>query len=312
MWRFVHAYHERGDTPVSGFLFGYSDLAADGKSADPAAIDAVMNRWRAVQALAVAILLCVPHGIKGEEAPDSRPPVVFGFTDKDGARVLAEWPEFTPPIDPRTLTTAVCSSNLRVPVAFAAYQAARPGDTGRQVAENFDRAEGSVYRVTQGKLPANATCILVGPRFLATRRIAGVKTAGTGACDAALVRRVVRERLRPVTRCSRLAILEETDHFLLVEFQKKGDDSLAALVLVSPQGLTFSEYPAKCEAGASCWREGDGGAIDARHFHIVAAFHTSTGYELTVAWDGPEGQLTTLIESGVFRERARWYRYWVR
>ncbi len=39
MLRFVHAYHERGDTTVSDFLFVYSDLAADGRSADPAAID---------------------------------------------------------------------------------------------------------------------------------------------------------------------------------------------------------------------------------------------------------------------------------
>jgi len=231
---------------------------------------------------------------------------------QDGDPCLAEWPEFTPPIDPRTLTTALCSANRRVTVSFVTYQSDREGDSGRQVAENFDRAQGAVYRIVDGKVPPDVTCIVFDASFLSTRRIAGVGVAGMAQCDASRVQRIGAERSRPVARCSRLAMLEGADELLLVEFQPKGSDLLATLVLVTSRGLTFNDFPAKCEAGSSCWREGDGGVINARDFHLVGAFRISTGYEFAIAWDRPEGQSTILIESGVFRERADWYRYWAR
>ncbi|PYN22847.1 MAG: hypothetical protein DMD99_15735 [Candidatus Rokuibacteriota bacterium] len=262
--------------------------------------------------LAIALVMSGPDDATAYETRGSRPPVVFGFTDKTGTRVLAEWPEFTPPLDPRTLTTALCSAGRRVTVSFVTYQSAREGDSGRQVAENFDRAQGSVYRIVDGKVPPDVTCIVFGASFLSTRRIAGVSVAGMVQCDASRVQRIGAERSRPVARCSRLAMLEGADELLLVEFQPKGSDLLATLVLVTSRGLTFNDFPAKCEAGSSCWREGDGGVINARDFHLVGAFRISTGYEFAIAWDRPEGQSTILIESGVFRERADWYRYWAR
>src|SRR4030095_15949329 len=158
----------------------------------------------------------------------------------------------------------------------------------------------------------DVTCIVFGASFLSTRRIATVNIAGIAPCDASRASRIGAERSRPVARCSRLAVLEGADELLLREFPRKGRDLLAALVLVTSRGLTFNDFPANCEAGGSCWREGDGGVINARDFHVVGAFRISTGHELAVAWDGPEGQSTILIESGVFRERADWYRYWAR
>ena len=101
--------------------------------------------------LVIALVMSGPDDATAYETRGSRPPVVFGFTDKTGTRVLAEWPEFTPPLDPRTLTTALCSAGRRVTVSFVTYQSAREGDSGRQVAENFDRAQGSVYRIVDGK-----------------------------------------------------------------------------------------------------------------------------------------------------------------
>ena len=262
--------------------------------------------------LGLAIALVVfgpPNDAAAYETRGSRPRVAFGFTDKTGARVLAEWPEFVPPLDPRTLTTALCGASKRVTVSFVGYQSASEGDSGRQVAENFDRAQGSVYRIIDGKVAPDVTCIVFGTSFLSTRRIATVNIAGIAPCSASRVQRIGAERSRPVARCSRLAVLEGADELLLVEFQPKGSDSLATLVLATSRGLTFNDFPAKCEAGSSCWREGDGGVINARDFHLVGAFRISTGYELAVAWDAPEGQSTILIESGVFRERADWYRY---
>src|SRR2546428_9641275 len=157
--------------------------------------------------LGLAIALVV-SGATAYETRGSRPPVAFGFTDKTGTRVLAEWPEFTPPLDPRTLTTALCSAGRRVTVSFVTYQSAREGDSGRQVAENFVRAQGSVYRIVDGKVPPDVTCIVFGAPFLSTRRIAGVSVAGIAQCDASRVQRIGAERSRPVARCSRLAMLE--------------------------------------------------------------------------------------------------------
>ncbi len=267
----------------------------------------------AILGFAIALVMSgPPTDAAAYETRGLRPPIAFGFTDKLGARVLAEWPELTPPLDPRTLTTALCGASRRVTVAFVDYQSAKDADSGRQVAENFDRAQGSVYRITDGQVPPDVTCIVFGASFLSSRRISEVNVARITPCDASRARRIGAERSRPVVRCSRLAKLEGADELLLVEFQPKGRDLLATLVLATPRGLTFNDFPAKCEARSSCWREGDGGVINARDFHVVGVFRTSTGYELAVAWDGPEGQSTILIESGVFHERADWYRYWVR
>lgn len=274
----------------------------------------VVDCRRTIVGLAIALVVsALQNDARAYETRSSRrPPVAFGFTDKTGARILAEWPEFTPPLDPRTLTTALCGASKRLTVTFVAYQSARESDSGRQVADNFDRAQGSVYRIVDGKVPPNVTCLVFGASFLSTRRIAAVNVGGIESCDAPRAQRIHAERSRQVAHCSRLARLEGSDELLLVEFQPRGNDLLATLVLVTSRGLTFNDFPAKCEAGSSCWREGDGGIISARDFHLVGAFRINTGYELAVAWDGPEGQSTILIESGVFRELADSYRYWAR
>ena len=57
----------------------------------------------------------------------------------------------------------------------------------------------------------------------------------------------------------------------------------------------------------------DSGKLGPGDFHVVAAFRAPAGVELVVAWDGLEGQNLRLIraETGVFRELAASYRYWV-
>ena len=147
--------------------------------------------------LGLAIALVVfgpPNDAAAYETRGSRPRVAFGFTDKTGARVLAEWPEFVPPLDPRTLTTALCGASKRVTVSFVGYQSASEGDSGRQVAENFDRAQGSVYRIIDGKVAPDVTCIVFGTSFLSTRRIATVNIAGIAPCGALGTRRKASQR----------------------------------------------------------------------------------------------------------------------
>jgi len=70
-----------------------------------------MDYRPAILAFATALIMSgPPTDAAAYETRGSRPPIAFGFTDKLGARVLAEWPELTPPLDPSTLTTALCGA----------------------------------------------------------------------------------------------------------------------------------------------------------------------------------------------------------
>jgi hypothetical protein len=222
----------------------------------------------------------------------------FALQDDGGTRLL-----LLPPLEhPERLKTALCSDGRRLPVQFERRQVERTGANGRQTPNNFDNLGGSVFRIGMGKVGADVTCFLAGEPLLSGAAVLTVSAPRpAGACLQRA--RFADLRARPVTHCWPVTRLLPDKEVALLEFDRRGKDALASLVLVDGRRTMFADYPAEFRGeGQDLWRADDGGVLSPDGFRVVCALQRGSWYALGVAWSGPEGQsLSLLISEG--RER---------
>ena len=84
---------------------------------------------------------------------------------------------------------------------------------------------------------------------------------------------------RPVRSCWAIARIESVGRLLGTEFEPRGLERLAALVLETPDQLVFDEHPAKDDPPKS-WRAGDGGVFAPDGFELLFVLHDSDSKEL--------------------------------
>jgi hypothetical protein len=234
---------------------------------------------------------------------------VFAFPDPNGRRLLA-----TAELEqPERLKVALCSSGERLTVQFAHKQAASD-PASRQIPANFDRTSGFVFTVAGGGVvKPDATCFLAYEALLRSRVLAIQPAGSANGCLASQRLQYSRARSRAVVHCWTIARVGADRAIALLEFERRGKDALAALVLVDPQHPVFADFPAEFRnEGADLWRVDDGGKISSDVFQIVCVLQTKLAYALGVVWHGSEGrlpQLWTEAEGGRFVEVISDYWY---
>jgi hypothetical protein len=81
----------------------------------------------------------------------------------------------------------------------------------------------------------------------------------------------------------------------LLEFERRGRDALASLVLVDGSRTIFADVHAEFRGvGEDLWRVDDGGMLSPAGLKIVCALQRGSWYALGIAWAGAEGQLLSL------------------
>lgn len=216
----------------------------------------------------------------------------FGLPDRRGGRLLA-MPEVA---RPELLRVALCGANRRVDVTFDRRQGESAND-GRRTGRNFDRLAGSVYTVLGNAVDPGAACFLPSEALLAGSAILNIAAPdGSGAC-------LQRERFatlrdRPVVRCWPLARLAPDKQVALVEFERRGKDALASVVVIDRDRTMFADFSAEFRGPREdLWRADDGGVLSPEGLQIVCALQRGGWYALGTAWQGAEGRVLSLWTS---------------
>jgi len=286
--------------------------------------------------LAFALPLAAASGSSpaaGKRATSTAKPtarLAFGYGNAGGTALLtATMPgDATSIKQPEQFDTAVCSGNVVVAVSFQGYQKSGPRDDGRAWAEGFDEHQGYRFQVIKGRPQPDASCLLTTEDFLAGKRIAPVKEDTHGVpCNPEIVSRLAGVEGRAVHFCRRFATVGADGELFAVEFERRGDDLLAGIVLKIGGELLVREMPARYdEASHSGWRVGDEGhlvddaqdpsALDREVVNVFKPLFALVGesagaMDLGIEWAGEEGLSLMLLSSsgGKLLEVANGYRY---
>ncbi len=164
---------------------------------------------------------------------------VFAFPDSNGRRLLA-----TAELEqPEQLKVGLCSSGERLTVQFAHKQAANDSTASRQIPAHFDRTSGFVFTVAGGGVvKPDATCFLAYEGIAQSRALAIHTPGSADGCLASQRVQYSRARGRAVVHCWTIARVGPDRAIALLEFERRGKDALAALVLFDPLHPVFADY----------------------------------------------------------------------
>lgn len=271
-----------------------------------------MTNRAALLGLCVSCLMSLVGGAPVQDLPSATDAHGgFGLPDQRGGRLLlvsgpggrdsALTGAMPPLARPELLKTAFCGGGRRVAVQFERRQGEGAND-GRQTWRNFDTVAGSVYTVLGDPVDPDAPCFLAGEALLAGRAVLNIAAPeGPGACLQP--GRFATLRDRPVVHCWPLARVASDKQVALLEFERRGKDALASLVVVDGSRTMFADFPAEFRgAGEDLWRADDGGTLSPEGLKIVCALQRGGWYALGTTWNGAEGRVLSLwISDG--RER---------
>jgi hypothetical protein len=223
----------------------------------------------------------------------------FGLPDQNGSRLLVMAGQDRSTVNPVSLThaellkTALCGVAGRIPVQFERRQIDTATD-GRATSSNFDTLAGSVFRVLRNKVDPGVPCFLASEALLAGSTVLSIaEPQGPGACLQ--VDRFTRLPDRRVARCWPIARLAAAKQVLLLEFERRGKDALASLVMVDGTRTRFADFTAEFRGpGEDLWRVDDGGVLSPEGITIVCALQRGSWYALGTAWAGAEGRSLSL------------------
>lgn len=241
--------------------------------------------------------------------PTAAAPGAFAWADSTGILLLAP-ADFR---DPERLTTAVCRGGRRLPVEFVRRQEGTGVGDGRDWARSFSTLEGTVFRILEGRLEPNENCLLATDSLLTHARFVRVtKPRDAHCCDRASRKRFAKLRSRPVFHCWPIARVG-SDEVALVEFERRGRDALASLVLVGPWHAILEDFPSDNGGDPDgVWRASDAGDLSPEGFDVLFAWKSPRGWVMCVSWGAEEGEDLMLLVSRdgrYFTEMVENYRY---
>src|SRR4029450_1612742 len=136
----------------------------------------------------------------------------------------------------------------------------------------------------------------------------------TARCSKAMYPDFQADKGRPVVGCWPIAGSPAGIQIAILEFTRRLNQALAALVVVDGDRRIYIDYPADFRGpGSDLWRTDDGGEIHAGGFVVVCLLKRGSTYLLALDWKGAEGSTLSLHTSdgtGQFKElfSESWYR----
>ena len=115
-----------------------------------------------------------------------------------------------------------------------------------------------------------------------------------------------------MVHCYPIGLVDGRVHVVLVEFERRGTNALASLVLVDGRRAIFADYEAEYRGpGSDLWRVDDEGRLSPEGFQLVTALRRGTEWMLAVSWAGTEGvSLSLLVANRADRFTTVLREYW--
>jgi len=245
-----------------------------------------------------------PTSSPSEAAPspeamgDSGWPRLFAFANEDGTRLLTIQgdPEGETGKEPaEAYVLAVGEGGQTVRVRYAGHQKRTELDNGRQSAHNFDQSEGDVYEVEGGAAAPDATYALFREGQFDEGALLKLASAEPAELPADVAERIAKSKDRAIDRGWTIATGEDGLRLYAVQFERRGDDMLAAVVAEWEGKLAFMDYPATYNE-SSTWRVDDGGEILPVMFSFLFAARGEDGLVLGLKWLGAEGESASILK----------------
>lgn len=226
------------------------------------------------------------------------PNVAFGVPNQDGTtlRVIDEGAA------PDGLNVAICGKDSIHSVKFM------DGDNPS-------------FQVLDGKVDPDVYCLISDRTFLTGKKsLLTQQEKRLVPCGQKTVSAIAAAEKRGVHKCQQVGVAGSGWPVLVAEFDRRGSDLLAALVLKKTGQLIFYEEPAKYDAQYdSGWTVGDHGQLDfgdpntkfSNVFGLLLAFlnQSNGAIDLVIMRAGGEGTNFILLQSSgsTFRQAAHGY-----
>ncbi len=210
--------------------------------------------------------------------------IAFAFSDEAGRQLLGL--EVDSLLTPKSFTKTLSKDTTPIPISFKSVKPATENDNGRQTAQNFANSGGNLYEVS-GAVNPEATTLLFTDGFLKARTLLAVQ-ATKSKLSAADEARLKADKQRAIKSFHSLGHLSASQVFGLVEFERQQDSVLVSLVVITPEAISYKDFPAKYDE-TSTWRVDDGGEFDWDSYRILAAFDHRGTLEIVTEWLGAEG-----------------------
>jgi hypothetical protein len=242
-----------------------------------------------------------------QAAPESPPPVSFGFFNNSGQLIIDHT---KPDAMPVVYAKSVCESNRVLPLRFMQIQPGDPRNSHRHTAQNFDFLPGTIYALTIASEKANSSCLLTSDEFMPGTHPLPPLSASSQTLTPVQIERIEALQQRKISKSWALGEVPSGAVLYLVLFEHLDNQALASLILQTSDKVLFRDYPAKVNP-YSTWRVDDGGSISPGQFKILMLRQRGQHWEMATEFWGAEGSvLEFLVENnGKFEAARRSYRY---
>jgi hypothetical protein len=243
------------------------------------------------------------------EAKKAPPDMSFAYANGAGNALLAVGD--LDAMAAARLDSAICADGRIITVKFARMQAEAQRSTGRNNAGNFNASAGPRFAVAGGK--ASPVCLLAKRDFLEGKRIVPIRrytlTGAKRPCDSSIRDRIPALEQRPLAECTLVAAIGTDTQLVAALYAPRGDNLLAALVVLTRTGIFIKPLPAP----EGNWRVDDEGDLHPEGIGPIFALATADGaIEIALDWPGAEGDDLSLYRTspqGVLEEVLGGYLY---
>jgi hypothetical protein len=232
----------------------------------------------------------------------------FGFPNVTGTEIIVL--HDVPRAD--ELRTAVCGGRTFA-IRFVRRQPVIDAD--RDVPEQFDRLDGTVFRLLEQGVTPEDTCVVVTEALLKDAEVLPVHASSSPVpCAEDEQHRFGALRARRIKGCWSLAAVEPQGIVGVAEYVRVGRDALASLIVASSERGILLDFPAKYDGdGQDRWRVDDAGEFAPEGFAVPFIIRRGGTYFIPVAWGGSEGISLAMFESDPDAPARRvisdyWYR----
>ncbi|WP_147423825.1 hypothetical protein [Cohnella endophytica] len=232
--------------------------------------------------------------------------LAFGYTDASGKRLLG-----FESVKPGRFTQAIYAPGAILSVKFQKHQKLSSKSTGRQNEWNFERDQGEIYQVVQGKIERNSTVLLAEKDAFIGHEFLKFKPLSKGTFSKNAIGQIEKTKKRKVLHQGLIGQVNHDNQIGIVEYARvKGKKPLASLVMTTPSGPIFEDFEGNDDP-QSTWRVSDGGKIEADWFGVLFVTKSKAGYSIGYEWYGDEGSsLKVVQQKGTkFRLVEQGYRY---